>query len=241
MPTGRYDAAFYSAINAGSTASARVVVPILQRLTGATSVLDVGCGQGAWLAVWRDAGVTDLLGVDGDYVDQSALLVDRERFVAHDLSRPLDLSRRVDLVTSFEVAEHVPAASAPTFVASLVRHADTVAFSAAIPGQGGTGHVNEQPPSYWARLFADHGYRVFDLVRPVVWDDDAVEVWYRQNLLLFATGAAAEQLASLAPPAPPLDVVHPAAVSPPPSLRAIAHRLPGALRDAARGRVRPPR
>ena len=41
------------------------------------SVLDVGCGAGAWLVAYRDLGATDLIGVDGDYVDRTLLLIDR--------------------------------------------------------------------------------------------------------------------------------------------------------------------
>ena len=53
-----------------------------------------------------------------------------------------------------------------TFVASLARHGDAVLFSAAIPFQGGAGHVNEHWPSYWAADFAVHGFVAVDTIRP---------------------------------------------------------------------------
>ncbi len=202
---GKYDAEFYAWQAAPARASAAVMVPLLLEAVGTVrSVLDVGCGMGAWLAEWERAGVEDFFGVDGDYVDRVSLLVPPERFEAHDLSEPLDLGRRFDLVTSFEVAEHLPEDKADQFVASLVRHADVVAFSAAIPGQGGVGHVNEQWQSYWARKFDGQGLEPHDDVRWKAWDNPAVEFWYAQNTVLYARpGTLASE------PSRPFDVAHP--------------------------------
>jgi len=67
------------------------------------------------------------------------------------------------------------------FLADL---SDVVLFSAALPGQGGVGHINEQPLSYWRSLFAKHGYVFYDAIRPQLWNDDRVAYWYRQNTVL---------------------------------------------------------
>ena len=40
----------------------------------------------------------------------------------------------------------------------LTASSDIVAFSAAITGQGGKGHVNEQSPDYWDNLFRECGF-----------------------------------------------------------------------------------
>src|SRR5579862_3100091 len=66
------------------------------------------------------------------------------------LDRPFNLGRSFDLAMSFEVAEHLPPDAAKGFVDSLTRLAPLVLFSAAIPFQGGVGHINEQWPEYWA-------------------------------------------------------------------------------------------
>ena len=149
------------------------------------SVVDVGCGVGTWLAEFRKLGVGDVIGVDGDYVDRAKLQIPPDRFVAKDLAAPLTLGRTFDLVTSLEVAEHLPATAADGFVAALVDLGPVVLFSAAIPGQGGEGHVNEEWPQAWARRFAAHGYRWADPLRSLLWNDARVEFWYAQNLLVF--------------------------------------------------------
>ena len=120
-------------------------------------MVDFGCAEGVWLSAWRDAGVQDVLGLDGDYVDRRRLLIPQERFHAVDLSQPIDLGRRFDLAQSLEVAEHLPAAAARHFVATITRHSSLALFSAAPPGQGGAHHVNEQPYGYWRDLFAEIG------------------------------------------------------------------------------------
>jgi len=184
---GTYTTAFFDQRRDGARRSARVIVPLVLELIGARSVIDVGCGTGTWLAVFAEFGVHDIFGVDGEYVDRRALEVPEDRFVPFNLERPLDLGRRFDLVVSLEVAEHLPPASAEVFVDSLTRLGPVVLFSAAVPFQGGTNHLNEQWPEYWAELFRRRGYVPVDCVRHRVWQHADVEWWYVQNALVFAT------------------------------------------------------
>jgi hypothetical protein len=131
------------------------------------------------------AGIEDIFGLDGEYVDQDRLLFPRDKFRATDLTKPFDLGRRFDLVQSLEVAEHLPVAAADGYVASLVRHGPLVLFSAAPPGQGGEHHVNEQPPSYWREKFARHDYRPVDFLRSRIAGEKEIAPWYRYNLLFY--------------------------------------------------------
>ena len=182
-----YTPAFFDMLHDGAMSSARVIVPIVIELVKPRSVVDVGCGTGAWLSVLMENGVADVVGVDGSYIDRARLVIPSESFVTHDLSKPLELDRRFDLALSLEVAEHLPRASAPRFIATLVGLAPIVLFSAAIPGQGGTDHVNERWPDYWASLFAEHGFTPVDAIRPRIWTNAEVEPWYAQNILMFAS------------------------------------------------------
>lgn len=167
-----------------NTRAAEVVVPVLFQYIKPNSILDVGCGIGTWLKVFNDHGVFDTFGVDGDYLKRSMLKIDHKNFLAHDLCKPLNLNRQYDLVVSLEVAEHLPESSANLFVETLVRHGKVILFSAAIPGQGGQNHLNEQWPCYWQEKFRDYGYEYYDLIRPKIWENKDVELWYRQNLFL---------------------------------------------------------
>lgn len=179
-----YDNNFYDIINEGSRTSAEVVVPlVLELFPKVKSVLDVGCGQGVWTKVFKDNGCK-VRGIDGDYIDLDSLCIDKSEFVAHDLSQGGGIHGNYDLAVSLEVAEHLPESSADDFVESLCSAADLILFSAAVPGQGGVGHINEQWPEYWAEKFAKRGYAMSGKLRWSIWQNDLVENWYRNNLML---------------------------------------------------------
>jgi SAM-dependent methyltransferase len=236
---GTYDDAFYDELDDVVRASAEVVVPIVIEHLQPRSVLDVGCGRGTWLRAFTDAGVHDVFGVDGPHISPSDLEIPSDRFRPHDLGEPFDVGRRFDLVTCLEVGEHLDERAAPTLVASLVAHAPAVMFSAAVPKQGGAGHVNERWPSYWAQLFNAHGYRAIDLVRPLVWNDDRVAFWYAQNTVLYLDASQPDP-AGTAGVDTPMDLVHPKLYLrerrppkvAPPSLQRVLRELPGATRRA---------
>jgi SAM-dependent methyltransferase len=181
-----YTQSFYEQIGDAATRSAGVILPLVFELTRVRSLVDVGCGEANWLAICRKLGVEDVLGIDGDYVDRDRLQIPQSQFQAFDLENPFSLGRVFDLAISLEVAEHLPADSAPNFVECLTRLAPLVLFSAAIPHQIGNHHVNEQWPDNWAALFKGHNYLPIDFIRKRVWQNDAVEWWYAQNVLLFA-------------------------------------------------------
>ena len=147
--------------------------------------MDFGCGAGAWLDTFKRSGVEDVLGLDSDDLPMDMLRIPADQFKVADLRSIPDMDRRFDIACSLEVAEHLPNSSAEPFVRALVDAAPVVLFSAAVPGQGGTGHVNEQWQSYWAHLFATHGYVAVDCILPAIYRDTRVMWWYRQNMLVF--------------------------------------------------------
>lgn len=186
-----YDEGFYALMRSSGRASADVVVPLLLQWLRPRSVIDVGCALGTWLAAFAEGGVEDLLGLDGPDVEPSFLDIPAAGFRTVDLAAQVVMeARRWDVAVSLEVAEHLPPERAEGFVADLARLAPVVVFSAAVPHQGGTHHVNEQWPDYWSRLFAQHGLHALDVLRPLVWGDDRVAWWYQQNLVLYVTAEA---------------------------------------------------
>ncbi len=179
-----YGGDWYASGLARALDSPQRVVPYLIELVAPRSVVDVGCGPGSWLEEFRSDGVDDVVGIEGDWLDTSVLRIPEDRLKLHDLTIPLDLERRFDLALSLEVGEHLPASAAPVLVQTLTRLAPVVAFSAAAPLQGGTHHVNERWPEYWADLFAEHGFVSVDTLRPKFWLDEHVAWYYRQNMFL---------------------------------------------------------
>ncbi len=180
-----YSEGFFELFQDGSYRSAQVIVPLVLQWVEPKRVVDVGCGVGLWLAVVKEHGIEDVLGIDGDYVSRETLRIPEEHFRAIDLEKPIELREKFDLAISMEVAEHIGPQYADTFVNSLTSLSSVVLFSAAIPFQGGTHHLNEQWPDYWVRRFEKRGYVVVDCIRKHVWENSDVEPWYAQNTVLF--------------------------------------------------------
>ncbi len=197
----------------GSRESAAVVVPLLLDEIAPRSVVDVGCGLGAWLGVFVERGVSDVLGLDGPWVDQTLLEIPAAAFRVADLREPLRVGRRFDLALSLEVAHLLEPALAEQLVLSLTSLSDVVVFSAAIPGQGGIGHLNEQWPGFWAELFAARSFAATDPFRLRLWEEPDVKWWFAQNTVCFVAAPALARLASLGRHAcvngSPLRLVHP--------------------------------
>ena len=184
-----YSDTFFNYIDQGARRSAREVLALLAPQLQPTSVIDFGAGRGVWLDEWRKAGAQDILAVDGDYVDRHQLAVPQENFMPANLTAPVHIDRRFDLAQSLEVGEHLPPSAAETFVDSLTRSSNRILFSAAVTGQGGEFHVNEQPLSYWQKLFEARGYTAYDCVRPHLSSNRNIEPWYRYNTILYVNDA----------------------------------------------------
>jgi hypothetical protein len=198
-----YDHHFYDLINDGSYQSALVIAPEICSIVGKVkSVVDWGCGEGAWLKVFKDYGCR-VQGYDGDYIDPHRLLIDESEFTGIDLSRRM-ITDIYDLAISLEVAEHLSAEYADNFVSNICQSSNNILFSAAIPGQKGVGHVNEQWSSYWVQKFATYGFVGDDIFKRLFWNDPRVENWYKQNMIFFTNKPDRYEL-----PWQVFDVVHP--------------------------------
>lgn len=211
-----YSPGFFAGNARSSMPSAVPILQLLRDLYSPTSIVDIGCGSGAWLTAAEEVGFTVLRGYDGPWADPTRYTSPNIDFTPVDLEHAdLEHDRRYDLAMSVEVAEHLSAARADFIVDALCNASDVVLFSAAVPYQGGVHHIHEKPQTFWKAKFNDRGYQAFDIIRPAVWDNDEIKWWFRQNALLYVKeGAAvldADKLRAMEDHI--WDLVHPAALA----------------------------
>lgn len=186
--------------------AAKEVLPIAFELFKPESIIDVGCGLGTWIQTSKSLGIKEVIGLDGAYLNRSLLKISEKEFVEIDLQEKFELNRKYDMAICLEVAEHLPESAADNLIYSLTNHADVILFSAAVPGQTGQNHVNEQWPQYWQNIFEKYGFEMIDSLRSKIWTNEKVDMWYKQNLFLvvknnhpLATGKKAEVLPLIHP------------------------------------------
>jgi SAM-dependent methyltransferase len=186
-----YDASYYESVEQTAADSAGPMAATILRDLAPTSVLDVGCGTGALLATIQAHGVRAVRGLE---YSADGLARCRERGVEvapfdleHDSSGPVTPAH---VVVSLEVAEHLGAKFADRYADLMACHVAPggwLVFTAATPGQGGKGHVNEQPHRYWIEKMRARGLR-YDAQRSLAWRAEwtgNVARWYSANLMLF--------------------------------------------------------
>lgn len=214
MDKTMYDNDFYQEVVNNNYPSAKAVAPIVRDLIHPRSVIDFGCGAGCWLKAFDECcDLEHMRGLEGEWLEGKPLLIPREHIEYFDLTKEYELpaGQKYDLAICLEVIEHIDEAGGENLLNSIVKASDAVLFSAAIPYQRGTHHINEQWQSHWAKKFAERHYVCLDLLRPVFWNDDNVKI-YRQNMFLYVNKNRLSQypgLQAYAGAGQMLDLVHP--------------------------------
>jgi hypothetical protein len=184
-----YDKEFYQRNLKFQTALSRELTPLLcVNRFQFKSVIDFGCGCGKLLSdIVRAKDIKKYSGINGDIPDN--LQIPRHHLNVFNFNIYSDnvvLFGQMDLAISLEVAEHIEPQYAGDFISLITRCARKyIIFSAATPGQGGIGHVNEQPHEHWHDLFLCKGWVHRDIIRPALAAKKHVPFWYRNNIFMY--------------------------------------------------------
>lgn len=173
--------------------SARAYFELINLIFLPRSIVDVGCGRGAWLQAFSDwypdgdRSCIPMYGVDGPWNSKDKLLLKSAEYITADLNKlgSLGLKLKVDILISVETAEHIYAKSTESFIETLCQMSDIIIFSGAFKDQGGLYHFNERLHSDWANHFLSNNFSVYDFFRPSLWGRDDVSYWYQQNVFLY--------------------------------------------------------
>ena len=205
-----YTRRFFAGQADGSLVAARAILPLIWEKVSPARVVDLGCGTGGWLKTALDLGAQSVLGLDGGYIAPEQRVIPPSSFLPADLEGTLPPSSGdFDLAICVEVLEHLSPAAGKRAVAWLCQQAPVILFSAAVPGQVGHNHINEDWLSNWRRAFQTHGYELYDIIRPAIWTNPDVAFWYRQNVVVFALPDDAARHGFGPPAGEMVDVVHP--------------------------------
>ncbi len=136
--------------------SVEVIAELIVEHFNPKTVVDIGCGEGLFLNALYKRNVQ----VIGSDISEAAIKLAPKDFIVFqsDATKPIRYNKTFDLCLCIEIAEHIPNKYSKTLVENATLASDTVFFTAAPPGQGGVGHINEQPPEFWIRLFEAQGF-----------------------------------------------------------------------------------
>jgi SAM-dependent methyltransferase len=118
------------------------------------SVLDIGCGSGAYLKYFVSHGAARITGVDT--FEGTAPYLEVDEYVQADLGGPLDLAQTFDLVISVGAAQHTE--SEPTLVGNIARHARERIIISSAPARPGANRTINQSISRRLDSFASAGW-----------------------------------------------------------------------------------
>jgi hypothetical protein len=165
--------------------NAKEVIPVLLNLFDKPkSVVDLGGGMGGWCKVFEEYGINNVVCIDHPSIPMDGLLIAKEKFIPCDFERDNPPIIKSDLAISIEFAEHVKERHSNRIVKYLTSCSKIILFSAAVPGQGGLGHINEQWPTFWADKFLSESYHYLDILRPHLIENNLISYYLRQNLFL---------------------------------------------------------
>jgi SAM-dependent methyltransferase len=149
-------------------------------------IAEFGCGPGHLTRALAKLGV-GIVALDGfaspDFNGYSDV-----KFYKMDLNDGTLLSeflkgKQFDMAICTEVAEHLQPSSSEHLIKCLTSCAPIVIFSAAVPGQGGHGHINCADRGFWHQLFVKYNFKVVDSLRKKLRDNAGLAIWYKLNVL----------------------------------------------------------
>jgi len=178
-----YSAEFFEDLRGSSSKSAKIIAQFILNKIKPKSVVDFGCGTGELLKALESMGKIDCLGIEGPWIEGASRVF--RPIAVRDLTNIVTLGKKFDVAVCLEVGEHLGEQFSTNLIASLTNASDIIVFSAAIPGQNGTDHVNLQFPEYWAKLFWERSFALWLDPRHEFFQSFTLAPWYQQNTLVF--------------------------------------------------------
>ncbi len=146
-------------------------------------LLDFGCGIGSYLR-----GAFEYCIVMGFELSRVAekytpLIVISCITYEYDITKKMNNIFPCDVSLCIEVAEHIDPEGSEMLIKNITNLTEKYCiFTAAPPGQEGTGHINCQPREYWIELFKKYGFELTDMELKSF---EHAPDYVRKNLMIF--------------------------------------------------------
>lgn len=145
------------------------------------TIIDLGCGPGMY---------SEFLNQNGFFCDccdgnPHTIELSKHKCFIQDLSIDFDLQKKYDCVLCLEVGEHIPKLYEDILIDNIIKHTEKlIILSWATVGQGGHGHVNEQPNEYISKKFENKDFErcydiEIDLRKSSFW------WWFKNTIMVF--------------------------------------------------------
>lgn len=155
-----YTRSFHTSIENDETPQAQRLVQYIKTHLAPDSVVDFGCSTGIYIhEMQKQSPITKTVGFEfsREAVDNAVC----PNVVCYDLTVPLNMARLPNtLGICLEVLEHIDDKDWRPVLENIIKNCDRVIFSAAVPGQGGIGHINCRPKIDWIKRFHELGWVV---------------------------------------------------------------------------------
>lgn len=182
----------------GRKVNARKVLKTVFRILGVPpSFLDIGGGAGSWCTAAKGLGVQHVRLVDACPPNQVIPELTQEEQIQANLEDGIPYLGKFDLVICIEVIKHLSESAASSLLKQMTSCTNFILFSAAIPGQGGIGHINERLHDYWHEKFSELEFEKYDVIRPMLISRPDISSIHRQNLFIYARKGCDHMLADL--------------------------------------------
>lgn len=145
---------------------------------------DLGCGKGYYCRYLDNLGWPNVDGYEG--TPNIKRLAVYEGIKQADLSKPLDVKEKYELVICLEVGEHIPPRREADFIRNLNRLTiNTLILSWAIPGQTGLGHVNCKTNNYVVNKIQDCGFTLNPVISSKLREVSTLP-WFKNTVFFFS-------------------------------------------------------
>lgn len=155
-----YNIEFHKSIENDELPQANRIAHYVKLFYSPNTFVDFGCSTGIYLKEVQDnCPGTDTYGLE--FSEDAVKNAVCPNVIQHDLTQPIKLNRRnMTLGLCLEVLEHIDDEQSKPVLENIVSNCDRLIFSAAHPGQGGTGHINCRPKIDWIKRFHELGWVV---------------------------------------------------------------------------------